>query len=103
MTHIQEFAEFHTENPEVWRLFQDFTKQVVCSGHRKYAVASIVERIRWHTTVDTSGVDFKINNNFRAYYARLFRLKHPELDLFRNRVSAADDPEEEEILKGLLR
>jgi hypothetical protein len=37
----------------------------------------IVNRIRWETTVETSSGDFKISNNFIAYYARLFMDEHP--------------------------
>jgi hypothetical protein len=37
-----------------------------------------VNRIRWETTVETLGGDFKISNNFIAYYSRLFMDEHPE-------------------------
>lgn len=84
------FVEFHRQNPEVWRLFERFALQAAAAGRSRYGAAAIVERVRWHIEVETKGDAVKINNDFRAYYARMFMVAHPGLDLFeiRRRVSA---------------
>ena len=74
--------EFHTQNPQVYELFKQFTFQVIDAGFENYSVNAIFERIRWHTDIETRGSSFKLNNNHRAYYARLFHHDHPEHDGF---------------------
>ena len=78
---------WHKANPEVYELFKKFTWQVIGAGHKNYSSKAIFERIRWHTDVETGGDPFKINNNYTAYYARLFMVDHPEYDgFFRTRT-----------------
>ena len=64
--------EWHKQNPEVYELFKKYTFEAINAGHKHYSAYAIVERIRWHTEVETKGDEFKINNNHRPYYARLF-------------------------------
>jgi hypothetical protein len=60
-------------------------------GGRKCGIGALYERARWEIALATSDPDFRLNNNFRAFYARLLMLNHPELrGLFDLRVSAAD-------------
>ena len=48
-----------------------------------------IERIRWETAIQTSDPHLKINNNHRAYYARLWMKRNPEhKGFFRTRVVA---------------
>ena len=78
----QAWWRFHKENPEVWELFQQYTFQVIARGHKNYSVNAVIERIRWHSSVETQGDVFKINNNHRPYYARYFHHMYPEHDGF---------------------
>ena len=39
---------------------------------------ALLHRIRWEVAVNTTGDDFKINNDFAALYARKFREQYPE-------------------------
>jgi hypothetical protein len=73
---------WHKENPHVYELFKKFTLQAIGRGHRKLSAWLIVNRIRWETSVETSGGDFKISNDYIAYYARLFMVEHPEYNGF---------------------
>lgn len=85
------FKEFHAANPEVWRLFQRFALEAANAGHSRYGIAMVMERIRWHVDIETKGgTAVKLNNDFRAYYARMFMVKYPHLPLFevRKRLSA---------------
>jgi len=40
--------------------------------------ALVINKMRWDYAIKTSGDDFKISNNFIAYYARMFRAKNPD-------------------------
>ena len=70
---------WHLENPHVYRLFKRFTFQALMKRRHKHLGAwLVVNRIRWETSIETTGEDFKISNDFIAYYARLFMAQHPE-------------------------
>lgn len=100
---IDEQAEaFHQKYPMVSVLFVKFTNEVISRGFSHYSVNAIFERIRWET--DQADVDgkstFKLNNNYRAWYARKFMERYPEHEGFfrtRTRISkeqvATDLPE----------
>jgi hypothetical protein len=88
---------FHSEHPEVWDLFVRFTKEILRRGFKHYSVNAIFERIRWE--VDTVGrndqYEFKLNNNYRAFYARRFMRMYPQHDGFfrtRRQTSQEDYP-----------
>ena len=76
------FNDFDRKNLRVYGLFKRFTFQVIDAGHKHYSADAICHRIRWHTSIDTRGDDFKINNNYTAFYARKFMKDHPEHDGF---------------------
>lgn len=69
---------FDDDNPHIWDLFLKYTREMPHSGRTRYSANMIFERIRWHTTVETRGTDFKISNDFRAYYSRKIMALHPE-------------------------
>ena len=71
------FWTFHAKNPKVYELFDRFTRYAIGRGRKNFSVSIIVERIRWETTIETTDGDFKINNNYRAYYARLWMRDNP--------------------------
>ena len=84
------FQEFDQAHPEIWVLFRNATFQVMERGFRNYGAKSILERIRWHTSIEQGSRDFKINNNYAAFYARKFHANYPEFDgFFRTRVQKA--------------
>ena len=85
------FKVFHRANPEIWVLFQKYSLQIIDRGLKSYGSAAVFERIRWHISVETSG-KVKLNNNFRAYYARMFAVKYPEnAYFFRNRKRVSEN------------
>lgn len=88
----ERFEKFHAENPQVWELFKKFTFQLIRVGHKHYSSDAIVQQIRWHTAVETVGEVTKVNDHYRAYYARMFHREFPEHDgFFRNRVQKSKD------------
>lgn len=87
----QRFREFHASNPRVYELFVKFTLQVVRAGRKRYGAFAILNRIRWHVEIETRGDEFKVNNNWSPFYARLFMQDHPQHDgFFETRASEAD-------------
>lgn len=88
----QRFEEFHEANPRVYytllHLSREWRRRM---GDRKCGIGALFERMRWEIQITTSDPDFKVNNNFRAFYARLLMLKNPELaEMFDLRSSEAD-------------
>ena len=95
-TRQEEMAEqcqaFHDEHPEVWRLFVKFTNNVIEAGFKNYSANAIFERIRWEVDVTRAPLrryvaeqnrqPFKLNNNYRAFYARRFHKMYPRYDGF---------------------
>lgn len=74
---------FHAEHPQVWRLFRQFTQELIDRGFTHYSAKGVFERIRWETAeADTGKSEFKLNNNYSAFYARAFMRLHPEHDGF---------------------
>lgn len=78
------FAAFDHANPHVYELFKRFAAQAKNAGLTRYSADAILHRVRWHSTVETTGdgSGFKINNNFASRYSRKLVAEHPEYDGF---------------------
>lgn len=82
----QRWLDWHAANPHVYELFKQFAFEAIGKGHKRLSAWLIVNRVRWETSVETSGDDFKLSNDFIAYYARLFMDDFPEhLGFFRTK------------------
>jgi len=81
MTITAKFNEFHLANPHVYR-----TLVFQCRQYRrrrpgqKIGIATLWENLRWDYLMSTEHEDFKLNNNFRAHYARLIMALNADLD-----------------------
>lgn len=83
--------KYHTENPHVYEAFKQIALKAINKGYKNYSVNGIAEILRWETKV-AGNDEFKINNNYRAFYARLFAKDFPQhKDFFRTRKSKFDD------------
>ena len=89
----QQVIEFTKDNPDVWRLFCGFTFDRINKGFKNYSANAIFERIRWEKDIGGDGVtSFKLNNNYRAFYARAFMRKYPQHDgFFRTREQVSKE------------
>lgn len=74
---IEQFIDHHRKNPEIWQEFERFSLQALRRGRQKIGAKAIMERVRWETEVE-GGKDWKCNNSYTAYYARMFVAKYPE-------------------------
>ena len=71
------------QTQSVYSLIERFTKQAINAGLRHYGMMSIVQRVRWHTQVETDDGTFKLNNNHAPYYARHFMQQNPQHEGFK--------------------
>ena len=73
----QAWLELHTANPMVWKMFEQFAFQAVKMNRKKISHWLIINRIRWETSIMTTGNEFKISNDFIAFYARHWIQTYP--------------------------
>jgi len=75
----RQFQTFHDLNPEVYEELRECALKLKRSGRDVYGIKSIIEVVRWHRNLNTRGDEFKINNNYAPFYARLLMSREPEL------------------------
>lgn len=91
-TLAERFADFHAKSPQVYSTLVALARQWVrATGRRRVGVKALFERARWELALNTSDPDFKLNNSYAPFYARLIMAQEPDLlGLFETRTSAAD-------------
>ena len=73
-------AEFHEKNPHVYGTLVMYARQAVHAGHPRVGIELLWNRMRWDWMLRTDhGTDYKLNQNFKAWYAR--RIMERESDL----------------------
>ena len=78
----EQFANFHKANPHVYEMLKTLALKTKRAGSKHYGMAGLFEVLRWTHTIETHGDEFKLNNNYRALYARLLMTNEPELEGF---------------------
>jgi hypothetical protein len=88
----RKFLKFHDENPDVyWRLVR-MLQDAKAAGRIRIGMGMLFEVLRWQTMLETSDQDFKLNNNYRAWYTRLISVRRPDLgEIITKRTSEAGD------------
>lgn len=76
LTIAERFDAFHDANPHVATALEHLAGQWL-ARHKRVGMKALVERLRWESGIQTSGV-WKLNNNFTSLYARLLLARHPE-------------------------
>lgn len=74
------FLRFHAENPQVYDELVRLAKRGKRAGVTRIGIKMLFEVLRWRHALATGGDDFKLNNNYHSYYARL--IMRQESDLF---------------------
>lgn len=89
----RQWTRFHRENPKVWELFNRFASEALYRGRQRLGARAVWERMRWYTTIETDDfpVDWKLNDHYPPFYARLFMAAHDCDGFFSVRDSEADD------------
>lgn len=86
------FIDYHKANPKIYEFFRRYALKAIEKGHKKLSAEFLVNVIRWETPIKAGDDDFKINNNYKAYYSRLFMREFPQYSTFFDiRSSKADN------------
>lgn len=88
-----QFDVFHAANPHVLEQLIEMTEQAQQRGAVRVGIGALFEVLRWEHLMSTARGedDFKLNNNYRAYYVREIQTRRPDLaHLFETRRSRAD-------------
>lgn len=82
------FLKFHAENPWVYDRLRDMALQLKNSGRSTYGIAALFEVLRYEYALKTVSDDgLKLNNNYRALYARKLAQEEAALrDFFKMRI-----------------
>jgi hypothetical protein len=97
----REFREFHDANPAVYAELRKLALQLRAAGRTRYGIMALLNIVRWQRALKTTDDEFKLNNNFAPFYARLIAEQEPTLRYFFSmRRSIADEsPEGQAVAK----
>jgi hypothetical protein len=65
------FLAYHHDNPQVFTALCKLARQALALGKTRGSIQLFWEQLRWeeYLRIDTDAPDWKLNNNWRAYYA----------------------------------
>lgn len=87
------FRAFHSLNPHVYAAIERQALRLHAQGERRISVKAIVEDLR-RSRIATTGDDWRINNSWPAFYARILVERNPVLNgLIEQRRALADREE----------
>lgn len=87
----ERFDRFHERNPAVYDRLAELARTWAKSRAGRQSIAMLYEVLRWEWGLSTQGDPFKLNNDYRAYYARLLMEREPDLrGVFETRGVGAD-------------
>jgi hypothetical protein len=77
----QQFQIFHTANPHIYRALRTLAIHMRNSGRNRYSIKGLFEVLRWRYSIQTSDptTEYKLNNSYTSFYARLLN-QEPELE-----------------------
>jgi len=80
-------TEFHEKNPHVYYELTKYARQAVAAGHSRVGIELLWNRMRWDWMLRTDhGTDYKLNQNYKAWYARRIMELEPDLsEIFETR------------------
>lgn len=81
MTITDQFRDFHSRNPQVYQMFKEVSNRLISRSVPHLSSKFIWEIVRYevYMHVDRREWDkYKLNNNFTAYYGRMFVEEFPE-------------------------
>lgn len=82
LTQKERFARFHEANPHVYHMIVAKAIALKRRGIERYGIAAIWEALRYSRAMYSATDDYKLNNNYKAYYARLIMKTVGELEGF---------------------
>ena len=100
------FWEFHADHPRVYVTLRALANQwrERRGPDARLGIAALYERARWEFSLGDPNEEPRLNNNHRAFYARLLMDREPDLrDLFslrQQRIEATFGPENVSLPEG---
>lgn len=83
--------EYIRKNPAVWEKFKLYAEQALASGRKYFSARTIIERIRWDTTVTEKNATFKVGDHVSPYLGRRLMDTDPRFKgFFRTKISKAE-------------
>ena len=90
-TSREAFVAFDEDNPHVRKQLIQMALGLKRKGHNTYSTKALFEVMRYHRALVTTDDQFKLNNNYTAFYSRELMEEVLELKgFFRTRGSVAD-------------
>lgn len=88
------FRSFDEEHPQIYEALVRLAKLARSrDARKKWSINALFERARWEMIVERGEESFKLNNNYRSYYARKIMQELPEFkDFFSLRELRASEP-----------
>ena len=74
-----DFKEWLSRNFHVYLAFEELAVNVFNKGFKRYSSKTIVETIRYHSSIKELSSQFRINNNTTPDLARLFDAMNPRM------------------------
>ena len=79
------------KNPQVWVLFQKYANEALASGRKYFSARTIIERIRWDSSVVERQSALKISDHVSPYLGRKLMAEDVRFQgFFRTKISSAE-------------
>lgn len=78
---LKDRINYHKKNPAIYEMFKKFAFQAINSKRPYYSSEMIINRVRWETMIKAEK-GYKIANEMKAFYSRLFILENPTYKTF---------------------
>jgi len=73
------FRTFHADNPMVYAHLIRLAREGKARGRTKLGIKMLWEVVRWTVYLETSDLEFKLNNDYTSRYARLIMIQERDL------------------------
>jgi hypothetical protein len=80
------FWNFHLSNEGIYIHFCKFAREMEARGHTKLSSELLLNRVRWETLIQTSDPDYKISNDWRPYYSRMYLIESHKKHFFKTKA-----------------
>ena len=87
----EQAAAFDAANPQVYRACVRVARYIKARGFKRYGIGAIFEVLRFKA-IETIGDRYRLNNNYRAWFAREIMRREEDLAGFFETRDVAHDP-----------
>lgn len=81
-TPLEAFRRFLEHNPHVYGYVVALARDLKMRGFRRAGMRAIFERLRWMYAIETRGEEYKLNNSWTPFMARLVMAQEKDLEGF---------------------